>query len=227
MAVDDMVSGADHAGGDADVSWAPETRSGEERTALVLDLPGAEGVAVGVALARRGYRPVPLYNAHPGPAGASAIDVASIAAALVAAVAPLRMAKIPLDTPPAFLLDANRRYGARVLWPGMFDNRSVSFPTDFPSGAMLVSRGIRRAILVLRGAVKPQADLAHTLRRWQAAGVSVLAIDLASADKAAVTCEMSKPSRLTLWWHVLTAAMGLRRNPLGGFGGRIPEPSAG
>src|SRR5437879_1661239 len=38
-----------------------------ERVALVLDLPGAEGVLAGVELAARGYRPVPLYNSIPLP----------------------------------------------------------------------------------------------------------------------------------------------------------------
>src|SRR5262245_6521195 len=39
----------------------------ERNVALVLDLPGAEGVRAGLALASQGYRPVPLYNAVPGP----------------------------------------------------------------------------------------------------------------------------------------------------------------
>src|SRR6266403_4431278 len=39
----------------------------QNNTALVLDLPGAEGVRAGVALAAQGYRPVPLYSAGPSP----------------------------------------------------------------------------------------------------------------------------------------------------------------
>src|SRR5438552_17676209 len=47
-----------------DVSWSPPPN---DKVALVLDLPGNEGVLAGVALAARGYRPVPLYNAVPLP----------------------------------------------------------------------------------------------------------------------------------------------------------------
>ncbi len=43
-----------------DVVWSPAT---DQKFALVLDLPGEEGVWLGVALAGRGYRPMPLYNA--------------------------------------------------------------------------------------------------------------------------------------------------------------------
>ena len=46
------------------LSWSPAI---DEKVAVVLDLPGAEGVRVGLELAARGYRPVPLYNAVPLP----------------------------------------------------------------------------------------------------------------------------------------------------------------
>src|SRR5581483_8415463 len=52
--------------GEADVSCLPERLP--ERAAVVLDLPGAEAVRLGVHLATTaGYRPVPLINASPGP----------------------------------------------------------------------------------------------------------------------------------------------------------------
>src|ERR1700743_2874691 len=50
----------------ADMNWAPLAN---ERVALILDLPGAEGISTGLSLAARGYRPVPLYNAVPLPTG--------------------------------------------------------------------------------------------------------------------------------------------------------------
>ena len=47
-----------------EVSWVPRVGdAAAEPTALVLDLPGEEAVRMGVALAVRGYRPVPLFNA--------------------------------------------------------------------------------------------------------------------------------------------------------------------
>src|ERR1700744_491178 len=48
------------------VNWCPPI---EEKVVLVVDLPGADGVWMGMSLAERGYRPVPLYNAIPLPGG--------------------------------------------------------------------------------------------------------------------------------------------------------------
>lgn len=207
-----------------DVSWAPRTGA----TALVVDLPVPEGVFVAVSLASRGYRPVPLYNAHPGTGDplTAVVDVRPIADALVMATPPLLAAEIPPDAAPAFLLDADRRLGRAPPRPGMFDNRSVSFVTDFPSANLLLSRGITRGLLVQRGAMKPQADVAHTLRLWQAAGMTIEAVSLGDGVEGPVPCPLKRPSRLAIWWHTLTAAAGFRRNPLGGFGGMVPEPSS-
>ncbi len=46
------------------IDWSPPP---EQNAALILDLRGAEGVHLGLALAGRGYRPVPLYNGCTGP----------------------------------------------------------------------------------------------------------------------------------------------------------------
>src|SRR6266700_2340960 len=99
-----------------EVDWAPAPA---EKVTLVLDLPGEEGVWLGVALASRGYRPVPLYNALPLPFGVAAIDpmsqrpvaavnVLPILSALRQGAEQLANANLASDAPPAFLLDANR-----------------------------------------------------------------------------------------------------------------------
>src|SRR4051812_27302380 len=58
------------------VDWAPAPGD----TLAVVDLPGAESVWMGLALAGRGYRPVPLFNACTGPC--EVIDQAGILTAL-------------------------------------------------------------------------------------------------------------------------------------------------
>src|SRR5262245_43862336 len=87
-------------------------------TVAVVDLPGAEGVAAGMAFARRGFRPVPLYNAVPGPihtltgttgAYPTVVEVIQIQSALVDHAAELQLLNLPLDAPPVFLLDSRRR----------------------------------------------------------------------------------------------------------------------
>lgn len=233
------------------------SRSTDVSTAFVLDLPGAESVAWAVALARKGWRPVPLYNALTGPAfqppvvapqpvtmpqsipmldpyGALAmpmitsalVDVWAIVHAMRRATAILPELVLPVDRPPVFLLDADRRLGQGIATPGRFDNRSISLPTDFPSAVFLRARGIERVVLVLRSSQEPQEDLAHTLLGWQEGGVAILGKSLAD-DAAPAAIQVSKPSMFRVLWYRLLATVGLRRNPLGGFGGTIPVPSAG
>ncbi len=217
-----------------DVSWAPPPGA---NTALVLDLPGAEGVLTGVALAGRGYQPVPLYNAVPLPysellldpltsKAVAAVDVLPILSALREGAAQLVRTKLPFDAPPVFLLDANRRGTGRTMQPEEFDNRSVSFTTDFPSANFLASRGIQRVMLVQRDRNEPQPDLAHSLRRWQDGGIKLerLRLDLPSQPES---FEVARPSWYGAMFQRVLAGIGLRRSGRGGFGAWVPESSAG
>ena len=219
----------------ADEGYDARVPPADGLTALVADLPGAEGVRRGLALAAAGYRPVPLYNSVPAPvvslsarAGEAVLDVWPVVAALRDGARHLNALTLPPDAPPAFLLDARRRVGdgTGAVRPGSFDNRSVSLPTDFPSANLLLSAGVRRVLLVLRGGDGPQPDLSHTLRRWQDAGLEILAlrVDLPDAPRPIT---VPRPPRFRHLWHALLARLGLRRSPLGGYGGYVPEPSTG
>ncbi len=217
-------------------------RSADVSTAVVIDLPGAEAVPWGLAFARRGWRPVPLYNAVPGgfatftaPGGldtpviettSALIDVRFIVRAMRCATPLLRDLAISEDRPPVFLLDADRRVGVGAPLPGRFDNRSISLPTDFPSAVFLRSRGIERVVLVQRTELEPQEDLAHTLLAWQEGGLTILAKSLLR-DTGPEVIQVTRPSRFRAMWYRLLATVGLKRSPLGGFGGTIPVPSAG
>jgi len=217
-----------------DVSWAP---SPGERAALVLDLPGAEGTLTGLALAARGYRPVPLYNAVPVPYGQRMLDLATGSAVTAVNVFPIVSAlrrgaeelahlKLSADAPPAFLLDANRRGDGRKMKVGEFDNRSVSFTTDFPSANFLASQKIGRVILVQKDRQAPQTDLAHSLRRWQDAGL-ILERKRLDMPGAPARFEVARPSWYGAMFQRVLAGFGLRRSPKGGFGAWVPEPSSG
>ena len=213
------------------MSWAPRQDSG---TAIVLDLPGSRGVTLGVALAALGYQPVPLYNAAPSATGrvlahASAdalVDMREILSALTAAAPRLASARARRSAPPAFLLDARRRGLATDPIPGRFDNRSVSFTTDFPSARTLLTSGIRRGLLVQLAADQPQPDLAHTLRAWQEAGI---ALALCRLDVSGETAPLmvDKPKRFGALCYRASLLFRMRRYPLGGFGGVVPEPTEG
>ncbi|HLH56339.1 MAG TPA: hypothetical protein VKY92_22320, partial [Verrucomicrobiae bacterium] len=208
-----------------DVGWASSI---EERTAMVLDLPKDEGVWLAIALAGRGYRPVPLYNAIPLPFGApvsdpasqrpvAAVDVVPIVSALRQGADQLGGLKIPRDAPPAFLLDANRQgTGVRML-PDEFDNRSVCFTTDFPSANYLITHGIKGVLLVQRERFEPQTDLAHVLRRWQEAGLPLQRMRIEQPTERE-RFQVKRPSWYRAMFQRVLVAFGLKRAPGGGFG---------
>jgi hypothetical protein len=234
-----------------DNSLAERLPRSDGATALVLDLPGALGAQMAGPLVERGYRPVPLYNSCPPPLGSGlseslatglsspsappvgrpAVDVLPILQALQTNAPLLLGAHLPPEALPAFLLDANRRMGQMgfISEPGAFDNRSISLPTDFPSSNFLLSRGIRKVVLAQQHAMEPEADLSHTLVRWQRAGVIILSIPLAPDENATVArpITVGRPPLFRSAWYGLMARMGLRPHPLGGFGGLLPHPSSG
>lgn len=214
-------------------------------------------------LAPLGYRPVPLYNAAPGPKGTltghmgiqsaslrieptsappppeigpetlpplpiALVNVWNVVNAIAGKTALLKSLALPLDASPAFLLDADRRLGLGAATPGRFDNRSISFPTDFPSANLILSCGYRRAVLIQGMVSQPQPDLAHTLRRWQEAGVGIsIRIPEGEGFSPPQPIDVRRPSAFRSLWYALLVKMGLKKYPLGGFGGMVPHPSSG
>jgi hypothetical protein len=211
-----------------DAGWVPAPGD----AAMVIDLPRDDGVLWGIQLARLGYRPIPLYNALPFPwnekmsvpdsRSASTVDVEPILAALHRETNALSQIQLPSEAPPAFLLDADRRIARTDPEPGRFDNRSVCFPTDFPSAQFLLERGIRRAVIVQEN-TSIAGDLAQTLVAWQRNGIEILRKKSKDTDPPVQV--IVQPSFLRLLWYRISVALGLRRSELGGFGGIVPSSS--
>lgn len=192
-------------------------------SAVVIDLPGAEAVHVGLILFERGFCPVPLFNATSGPS--PVVDTTAVTRALVTGAERLKQRQIPPTAPPAFLLDSRRRGVGIALKAGLYDNRWVTLPQDFPSAALLASRGIRSATLIQRGSLTIQPDLAHVLRRWQDQGIAIRVVDVATGQTAD-NVTVPKPSGFRLAWYAAIALLGLRRSNVGGFGSSIPEQTS-
>lgn len=214
---------------EADPGLALETidvAEADGKTALVADLPAQAGVSVGMAMAHQGFRPVPLYNAVPAPRGVlAAVDVDPIIQALMRATKDIQSLRLRDDAPPIFLLDSLRR-GGRALGPGDFDNRSLSLPTDFPSAILMRSRGIERVVLLRETRGSLAEDLAHTLRRWQDGGIAVFEWSMLERGKPQPV-QVQRPSWFRFMFQRALATLGYRRNVFGGFGGVLPQPSAG
>jgi hypothetical protein len=210
-----------------DIAWAGGLSNS---TAIIVDMPGVRGVMAGIAVASIGYRPVPLYNAIPGMSiswsDPPVVDVQSVVCALIRCTPIVASLDLAVDAPPVFLLDAGRRIGRGPPTAGQFDNRSVSLPTDFPSGNFMLSQNVARVILVQESDLTAQPDLAHTLLRWQEAGVQIMAKSLNNLEPPRPII-VPRPSHFRALFYNMLATLGLRRSALGGFGGLLPMASGG
>ena len=217
-----------------EAAWCPPF---SDDLALVLDLPGHESVLAAIALAAKGYRPVPLFNAVPLPTAQSvlipatmrppaAVDVLPILGALRTAAERLAQIDLSPEAPPAFLLDANRHGDGRAILPNEFDNRSVSFTTDFPSANLLNAHKIRRVMLVQKDRLEPRSDLAHVLRRWQDGGIALTRMRLEPLV-GPEPFEIPRPTWYGQMFQRMLASFGLRRSRTGGFGAWVSDVSAG
>jgi hypothetical protein len=202
-----------------DYLWLPQASG---RTVVVVDLPAVESVRTGIVLARRGYRPVPLFNTTHGPA--PVIEIAPIVLELGRGARQLQTIGISTNAPAAFLLDANRMHPSVPPSPGKFDNRWVVFPQDFPSATFLRARGVAEVLLIHSGG-NVREDLSHVLLRWQQGGVRILAA--APSDAAVRDITISRPSWFRRAWYRAITAARLRRNNAGGFGAVIPVATSG
>jgi hypothetical protein len=200
------------------VPWAPSVGL---RHAVVVDLPGGESVQVGLALAARGYQPVPLFNGTAG--GNMIVDVSSILIGLLTGAQVLTGRALSPDSLPAFLLDADRQSGAGSVAPGRYDNRWCVLPQDFPSARRLRERDVH-GVVVVAATVRP--DLAHVLRRYEEDSLPLFQVDPA-ASGLTTALSVPRPSRFRGLWYRIGVVLGLRRNAAGGFGARVPEPGSG
>ena len=212
------MANSDHAAPmSAELSDARWLISVDPRTAIIVDLPNKLGVEEGLALARLGYRPVPLYNGVDGPN--AIVNVKPIAAALLSGADILRGLFVRDDAPPAFLLDAGRMASGGKQ-PGKYDNRWCVFPQDMPSADCLLERGIERVIV--RSQVT-RVDLNHVLRRYQDRGIRIFLCDGGQIKPVTI----SKGRQFGSLLYRFEVISGLTRNAAGGFGGKVPYPSHG
>lgn len=206
----------------------PALPPADGRSAVVIDLPSEAAVLAGLTAARAGFRPVPLFNANSAPGRErESVDTKDVRSALHAVALALRDLRLPIDAPPAFLLDANRlgtSLRARRPPPGDFDNRWITLPQDWPSANLLLSHGVEE-VVVIQASRGIAADLAHVLRRWQDAGVRFRGAAWHAAESRPFT--VPRPPRFRSIWYRLLATFGFKVGAAGAFGAVIPEPSSG
>jgi len=116
--------------------------------ALIVDLPGAESVEWGIALAKQGYRPIPLFNGTIEQTGArTTVDNQSVGVALIQGAQELLKTDIPEDALPVFLLDSNRLHRHRID-VSVFDNSWDIYAHDMPSPQFFGNNGIHKIVVI-------------------------------------------------------------------------------
>lgn len=189
-------------------------------TAAIVDVPGANSVIYGLALAGIGYRPVPLFNSSCG--NNTLVDMRTVADYLVYAAANLQKLKLPAEAPPVFLLNADRMdHEGDASVPGRYDNRWCVVPQDMPSAEYLTDAGITRVALI---SDRVRDDLAHVLCRYQDAGIVILRTSDFRESPVKITVE--RPADYKSLFYRFQVFAGLRRNAAGGFGGVVPNPNS-
>ena len=187
-------------------------------TMIIIDLPGKTSVMESLALARLGFRPVPLYNGVNDNKYEMLVNAGHVADALYKGADELENMRIPNNAPPAFMLDSDRMNGGKA--PGKYDNRWCIFPQDMPSASFLSKQGIKK-VIVRSDIVRD--DLLHILRRYYEQKIVILK----SFDERVLEIHVPKPSWFKRILYRFKVIFGLARNAAGGFGGQIPEPGSG
>lgn len=151
--------------------------------AIIVDLPGAESVREGIALAQKGYRPIPIFNGTAEQKDARATsNNESASFALMDYAAKLAALDIPQDARPAFLTDRNRlqRWRADL---GVFDNSWDVYHQDLPTAEYFLANGVRRIVIV---GASVAGDLAKILRPFRKKGIEIFLTNGYDMPKRAV-----------------------------------------
>ena len=142
-----------------------------EKTAIIVDLPGLDSIKEGIAVAKLGYRPIPIYNGTIEQKGAiSTVNNQDIVIGLIKGAFELRKIEISNNAPPTFLLDTNRMHRLKMN-PSVFDNSWDIYPQDIPSAEYFLQNGINK-IIVRSESI--QLDLKKILYKFQKDGIKIL-----------------------------------------------------
>lgn len=142
-----------------------------ENTAIIIDLPGCDSIKEGLAIAKLGFRPIPIYNGTNEQEGAMAtVDNHAIEIGLIKGAIELEKLKISDVAPPVFLLDSNRtnRFKMDI---SVFDNSWDIYDQDIPSAEYFLKNGINK--IIVRGELI-QKDLSKILYKFQKEAIKIL-----------------------------------------------------
>ncbi len=151
--------------------------------AIIVDLPGAKSVQEGIALAKKGYRPIPIFNGTVEQRDARATtDNESASLALMRYAGELARIELAEDARPAFLTDSNRLHRYRVDL-GIFDNSWDVYHQDLPTAEYFLANNIHKIVIVGQSVAR---DLAKILRPFRKKGIEIFLTNGYEAPKKVV-----------------------------------------
>ncbi len=153
--------------------YVPELSIIEEydaNTAYIVDRPGTESIKMGLALAKLGYRPIPIYNGTTEQSRARATtDNQSVDMGLLWGANLLKEMEFVDNAAPVFLTDTERLNRYKIT-ESVFDNSWDVYSQDLPSGKYLLENGIQK-VVILGNAVS--RDLRKIVYEYQKKGIVI------------------------------------------------------
>ena len=145
-----------------------------KNTAIIVDLNGIESINEGISLAKKGFRPIPLYNGTDEQLGSMpTTDNYSIKEGLILGAFELKKLSISNLAYPAFLLDTNRMNSFKMNY-SVYDNSWDIYNQDMPSAEYLLKNDIDRIVIVTN---KIQRDLKLILYEYQKKKIKIFLTD--------------------------------------------------
>lgn len=165
---------------DRKISFLTEYKS---EVAIVIDLPGKESIEYAIALAKIGYRPIPLFNGTDEQINSRAIiDTYVVESCLINASKKLEKINIANDANPAFILDCYRTNRHRIS-ESMYDNSWDLYKQDLPSIEYFKQNNIKKIIIIGK---EIQRDLKKIFYEFPKHGIEFFLTDGYKSEKKIV-----------------------------------------
>ena len=146
----------------------------KENVAIIADLPEHYSINEGIALAKLGYRPIPVFNGTAETKGAKAtVNNHAVEVGLIFGGIELQKIELKKDASPVFLTDSNR-LNRHKLDISIFDNSWDLYHQDLPSAEYFLKNGIDK--IIVRGN-RFNKDLNKILYRHQEKGMKIYFTD--------------------------------------------------
>ena len=158
---------------DFDLLYVPEINfidKYDKSVCYIVDLPNERAIEEGLAIAKYGYRPIPLFNGTIEPMNSVATaNNKELECPLAWGATILKDMNIEKDASPVFLVDLYRqsRYKMDISY---FDNSYDMYGQDFPTPKALLEKGINKVIIRTH---KLENDMRMILSNYQKHGIEI------------------------------------------------------